>query len=1298
MSSKIWQRIFSVLLLAGMLMGLVQPGSVRANAPEAPAVQTAEKIEGYLLDQFAAQGSADFVVRFTEQADLSAAYSMDWEARGEFVYNTLTETARQAQATAKGMLDAMGLEYKTFIAGNDLYVYNGNLDVAETLAGLPEVSDVYAARTYYIDPVVIESPLASVTWAGDLLARKVLTGVGASPDALAWGISYTNADQFWTAFGVQGDGMVVANIDTGVQWNHPALDQAFKCGGNPADPACWADPSNICGGSACDNNGHGTHTMGTMVGDDDPALTWQAGMAPNAQWIACKGCESSSCSDTALNACADWILAPDGNPANRPNVVNNSWGGGGGDTWYLAKVQAWVAAGVFPAFSAGNAGSGCSTLGSPGDYQESFGSAAHDSAGTIAGFSSRGPSAFGHDPYTKPNIASPGVSVCSSIPTNGWSCGYSGTSMASPHTAGAVALLWSCNPGLVGQIDTTFQVLQDNAAVAPAGNCGAPPDGEGNYTFGYGYLDVYAAGLLNCGDAGYLDGTVTDVVTGNPIEGATVTAAPALESDNTIEAVTDPNGYYQMTLLVGTYDVTADHPQFTSVTIPGVVVTIDTTTTLDIEMAPDGLLFGFVTDADNGFPLDGATVEADDGSTANTDPTGYYEMYLDEGTYALTATMQDYAPGFAVVDMISGTNTQQDFALVAAIAFVPSPAHITVTWQSMDTLPATLYNRMLTPYDFEFAETPGGFIPMLAEQPEYELAPSIPAEVTTGLAPADYVPTVGVSGGTPEGPWQGRTALPFATMDNVYVDYEGMGYLVGGYGAAGQVGIYNPDSNSWTAGATEPAPQIAYTVDACLGQNASGEGVIVLFNDTTSGATTLHRYNIATNTWDTPPVPAGFPGNGLWAHDTVSLLRFAGQNVCYISGGATTPGGGNTSALYEYHPDTNTVVNLGNFNYLAGGFAFHASWFVPWIGADGAVCVGGGVNSGSTVSNGTQCYDIAAGVFNAANADLGTMPSGLWGMADDVLYEGGDYQLWVSNGADAGFALWPNSAYYSENSGTWVTGPTPPTTVYRVEGTNIAAADGCSFYVGGGSTGGFTPSTGHNRNFSAECPPTAGVDVPWLGEVPITGTVPASGTLDAQGMLSVTLLFTATTAVGVDQPGDYYATLRVQGDPALQVPVTMTVLPDADMGQLHGYVLDNCTLEPVEALVSITSGDPITETTSDPDTGYYSAWLFSGSYDTNFSAPGYLDHAETVDIPAGGEVLLDVHLVPDRPCMDTNPDMIEVWVLTGTAVYTDALGLTWSTTVGKTMISASSSLRACRCLTWEPRCRQHNRRLMPAMT
>ncbi|MGC8960430.1 MAG: S8 family serine peptidase, partial [Chloroflexia bacterium] len=449
-------RFKFLAILTVLALALTTIPAALAQAPE-----VSQKIEPALLDRFAAEGRADFIVRFTEQGDLSPAYSMSWQERGEFVVRVLTEAAQRSQGRAKALLEARGLRYQTFIAGNELYVWQGDLPAAQSLAALPEVDFIRATRTFYIDPIIDES----------------VPSVPQGPTALAWGITYTHADQFWSAFGVQGDGIVVANIDTGVQWNHPALDQAYRCPANPTDPSCWYDPSNICGGTVCDNNGHGTHTMGTMVGDDDPTLTWQAGMAPNALWIACKGCESSSCSDFALNACADWILQPGGNPANRPHVVNNSWGGGGCDTWYLAKVQAWRAAGTFPAFSAGNSGSGCNTLGSPGDYQESFGSAAHDSSGNIASFSSRGPSCFGHDPYTKPNISAPGVNVCSSIPTNSWSCAYSGTSMASPHSAGAVALLWSCNPALIGQMDLTFQALQNHAGTPPAGNCGAPPDG-----------------------------------------------------------------------------------------------------------------------------------------------------------------------------------------------------------------------------------------------------------------------------------------------------------------------------------------------------------------------------------------------------------------------------------------------------------------------------------------------------------------------------------------------------------------------------------------------------------------------------------------------------------------------------------------------------------------------------------------------------------------------------------------------------------------------------------------------------
>ncbi|MGQ9459424.1 MAG: hypothetical protein ACUVS5_14230, partial [Anaerolineae bacterium] len=650
----------------------------------------------------------------------------------------------------------------------------------------------------------------------------------------------------------------------------------------------------------------------------------------------------------------------------------------------------------------------------------------------------------------------------------------------------------------------------------------------------------------------------------------------------------------------------------------------------------------------------GATVAASDGAFTETNAAGYYEMYLDEGAYVVTATMQDYAPATATVVITSGQDTRQDFALRVAVSFIPSPLHVTVPWQSTYDTPVTVTNRMAAPYPFEFQEVPGGFIPALGAQEEVVPAPTIPAPVFTGVAPEGYVPQPAPLLEGVEGTWEDRAATPFVAMDNVFIEYNGMGYLLGGYGnTSGLVGIYDPVNDSWTIGAAEPSPRIEYTVDGCFGFNESGDPVIVIFNDTASGANSWYRYNIAANSWDTVPVPSGFPTNGLWATDIESIWRWTGQNVCYISGGATTPGGGNTSALYEYHPDTNTVINRGNFTLHPAGFDFHASWFVPWIGTAGAICVGGGVDASSVVFADTQCYDIAATTFNPPNADLGPMLEGVWGTADGVLYENGDYLLYVADGADAVFQLWPRSMYYSRNSGQWYYGPNPLYSVYRLEGDNVGDGAGCDFYAVTGSSGGFSPTSYNERNTSAtdECPPVAGMDCPWLAEVPTSTVVPAQSSINPQ------IYFTATYDVGVNQPGDYYCDLRLQGDPVVSVRVTMTVLPPADMGKVAGFVTDNCTGEPVEATITFQGGIPITQTTSDPATGEYAAWLVTGTYPTVFSASGYLDYNTSVQIVAGMTTTLDVNLIPNRPCIAIQPNRFEVWLLTGTVVYTHPTGM-----------------------------------------
>jgi subtilisin family serine protease len=336
----------------------------------------------------------------------------------------------------------------------------------------------------------------------DWNARLPKVDRSAEVAAVEWNIARIRAPEVWSTYNDRGEGITVANIDTGVQWNHPALAQQYRGFHlSPARPLFpnnnynWFDPSRVCsadGKTVCDNNGHGTHTMGTIVGDDRGNN--QIGVAPRAVWIAAKGCESNSCSSSALLASGQWMLAPrdlnDQNPrpSLRPHVINNSWGGAGGNPWYQATVQAWVASGIFPVFSIGSSGPGCGTAGSPADYPESYAVSAFDMNNNIASFASRGPSSFGG--IIKPNVTAPGVSIRSSVPPNNYSI-FSGTSMATAHVPGTVALIWSGAPSFARDIAGTRAIIDQTAIDVSNLSCGGTPGN--NNVWGEGRLDAFAA-------------------------------------------------------------------------------------------------------------------------------------------------------------------------------------------------------------------------------------------------------------------------------------------------------------------------------------------------------------------------------------------------------------------------------------------------------------------------------------------------------------------------------------------------------------------------------------------------------------------------------------------------------------------------------------------------------------------------------------------------------------------------------------------------------------------------------------
>jgi len=304
-----------------------------------------------------------------------------------------------------------------------------------------------------------------------------------------WNIARVRADEVWRDLDITGAGVVVANMDTGVDWTHPALQSKYR--GSGGDHSYnWYDCTGTYPGAPADGDGHGTHTMGVMVGSDSGS-NYHIGMAPDAQWIAVKAFDDNGDSyDTWIHAGFQWLLAPtdlNGNnphPSKAPDAVNNSWGPAlpnVADLTFLPDVQALRAAGIFPVFGAGNSGElGDGTVAAPAGYPESFAVGATDFDDTIASFSGRGPSFWEE---VKPEVSAPGVDIRSSVPGGGYEGGWNGTSMATPHAAGLAALLLSAKPSLT--LDELENFMQYTAA--DFGDAG--PDN----IYGWGRIDAYEA-------------------------------------------------------------------------------------------------------------------------------------------------------------------------------------------------------------------------------------------------------------------------------------------------------------------------------------------------------------------------------------------------------------------------------------------------------------------------------------------------------------------------------------------------------------------------------------------------------------------------------------------------------------------------------------------------------------------------------------------------------------------------------------------------------------------------------------
>jgi subtilisin family serine protease len=522
-----WRRVFSSLLLLGAsvaVMGAI--ASSRQPAVAAPVGGTGSfrsgKIAPWVNEHTANSQQAEFFVVLADQANLSAAANLQTKAeKGRFVFQTLLNKAQATQGPILQWLRERGLEHTSFYIVNGILV-KGTREIAEALAARRDVARVEGNPR-------IDNHLPKPDSFADIPSSLQ------RPDTIEPGINYTHAPQVW-ALGLTGQQIVVASADTGQRWTHNALKPHYRGwdGQNADHDYNWHDSihdsvGNVCGNDSpfpCDDQAHGTHTTGTMIGDDGQGN--QIGMAPGARWIGCRNMDANVGTPARYIECMQWFLAPtridgsDPDPTKAPDITNNSWEcppseGCSFDT-LQAAVESQAAAGIMMVSAAQNSGPNCSTVQNPpGLYEATYTAGAlNTGTDTIASFSSRGPVIADGSNRIKPDISAPGTGTRSATNASDSSyANFSGTSMATPHISGAVALLWSAIPSLRHQLTATRDALNNSAVHIDSTQCGTA--GPPNNVYGWGRVDIFAA---------VGGGTPTPTPTATPTATATPTSSP----------------------------------------------------------------------------------------------------------------------------------------------------------------------------------------------------------------------------------------------------------------------------------------------------------------------------------------------------------------------------------------------------------------------------------------------------------------------------------------------------------------------------------------------------------------------------------------------------------------------------------------------------------------------------------------------------------------------------------------------------------------------------------------------------
>jgi hypothetical protein len=618
------------------------------------------------MQDLATNGSIKAIAMFDHQADITALdrqLKLEHATLGERnrrVLEALRQAATETQpqiAPLLAQLKASGQikEYQMMWIAN-MVIFEATSEGIQALAARADLGDIYLSYPIEnIEPVNVKESEPSMIASHEI------------------GLTRIHAPEAW-ALGFTGAGRVVSNIDTGVYGTHPALAARWR-GNNGGTPEnSWFDPYTTHWTQPQDSGQHGTHTMGTICG---ASTTDTIGVAIGAQWIAAAAIDrggglARTISDAIL--AFQWIADPDNDPntQDNPDACGNSWGipDGAGyancDESFWDAIDNCEAAGTVVIFSAGNEGT--SGLRSPADRATTpyncFSVGAVDgttSSLPIAYFSSRGPSECATGTLAiKPEVVAPGVNIRSAMPGGGYQT-MDGTSMASPHVTGCVAVLRQVNPNL--DADAIKEILMSTAEDLPFNS----PNGEDN-TFGHGIVNLYQACLVAQSGYGYVDGYVRNLAS-QPLINAEVSVVGTPR-----KATADGNGYYFLGLPADTsYTFKASYFGYMPESVV-VAITEDDTVSHNFALAssPNGSISGHVRDLSSN-PIAGAQVRILNApiTPVSTDITGYYIINNIPGgsSYTFVAAASGYGSGSATVAIVANDTATADFTLQALESF-----------------------------------------------------------------------------------------------------------------------------------------------------------------------------------------------------------------------------------------------------------------------------------------------------------------------------------------------------------------------------------------------------------------------------------------------------------------------------------------------------------------------------------------------------------------------------------------------------------------------------------------------------